>query len=126
MKKVLFHITILFVLLLGCSEDVTDNFLVGGKWVGTAGYEDGEIKGEPNCYPFHIGLEFLDEETVFVEEAKREFTYILDEFEDDQIIEFHDYDNGFDYYFIEKISDSEFVLKGAGKILSDQSCYFVK
>src|SRR5690625_3836279 len=67
----------LLLLLIGCSQKVTEEDLIGGKWIGTAGYVDGKAEDEPNCYPFQDGIEFKDDDTVYVETYERDFEYLL-------------------------------------------------
>lgn len=59
---------LLFIILLtGCGKDVTKDYLIDGHWVGTAGYKGEEIEGDPYCAPFDGGMEFKDEDTVYVD-----------------------------------------------------------
>src|SRR5690625_2446115 len=84
MKRIylFFFITSLLFIFNGCSQKVTEEDLVGGKWVGTAGHENGKAIGEPNCFPFQDGIEFKDENTVYVERFERVFEYSINESSD--------------------------------------------
>lgn len=108
-KSVLFFSLFFFILLTGCSQRITEEDLIGGNWVATAGYEDGETGEEPNCYPFEDGLEFKDKEAAYNESFERNFEYILEE-EGEKVTFF---DVSFTYsYQINKISENEIVLEG--------------
>jgi len=52
MKYKLLLIILLPFLLTSCNQKADEEYLIGGNWIATAGYEDGEIKGEPNCHFF--------------------------------------------------------------------------
>ncbi|HLR52657.1 MAG TPA: hypothetical protein VK072_07280 [Candidatus Avamphibacillus sp.] len=64
-----------FLILIGCSAEETEDDLIGGNWIATAGYQDSEAEGEPNCYPFQDGIAFKDKDIVYVETHKRDFEY---------------------------------------------------
>ena len=114
-------IFIILIILIGCStDDITEEDLIGGEWVVTAGYKDGKPEGEPNCTPsVNPGLEFKDEETVYSKGYERDFNYSLEERKEGNSI----YLEGIVHriYYIEKISEDEFGLKGT---YNDESCYF--
>src|SRR5699024_5352175 len=62
-----------FLFLTACDQNVTEeDFLIGGTWVATVGYQDGEAEGEPNCYPFQDGIEFIDKDAVYIETYGRD------------------------------------------------------
>ncbi|WP_461183142.1 hypothetical protein, partial [Virgibacillus kimchii] len=85
---------LLFTILIGCSANVTKEDLIGGYWVATAGYQDGEPVGESYCFPsVDYGLEFKDEETVYVEAYESDFAYWLEE-NDGMKIEIRGRDHG--------------------------------
>src|SRR5699024_10175950 len=65
------------ILLAACNTQVTEAELIGGEWIAKAAYEDGEIKGEPNCYPFEEGFEFKNEDTVYNTTFAENFSYEL-------------------------------------------------
>lgn len=67
----------LLLLLTACNKKADAEYLIGGDWVATAGYEDGEVKGEPNCHYFEEGLEFKDEEKVYNATFDEDFYYFL-------------------------------------------------
>jgi len=83
-KKVIFLLLFILVFLAACDEQVTNEYLIGGEWVAISGYEDGEIKGEPQC-PIIKGLKFMDQETVYIEHGDQDFEYNI---EDSGTIEF--------------------------------------
>ncbi len=86
--SLLFVISILLIILGGCNKLVTTDDLIGGKWVPKSGYKDGETSGDPVCPPYDKGLEFKDEETVYVESGDKDFRYGLRESDDGMIINF--------------------------------------
>ncbi|PAE88657.1 hypothetical protein [Shouchella clausii] len=45
---------------------------MGGTWVATSGYIDGEATGEPDCGQFALGMRFVDEKNLFVGEPGEE------------------------------------------------------
>lgn len=115
--------SILFV-LGGCNNDVVkEKDLIGGKWVGVAGYENMEIEGEPLCPPFDKGIEFIDEETVYVEDEDREYSYDLRESEDGMKIELNQSDGNINIYKIFIEGDNGIGLIGSG-IQKKENCYF--
>ncbi|TXL66747.1 hypothetical protein FHP05_05020 [Cerasibacillus terrae] len=75
--KVKYFITpFIALLLIGCNAKVTEEDLIGDYWVPTAGYKDGEPKGEPyGSSVISEALKFKDENTVYVEAYDRDFTY---------------------------------------------------
>lgn len=81
-------ISILIIILGGCNKLVTTDELIGGKWVPKSGYKDGEASGDPVCPPYDKGIEFKDEETVYVESGDKDFRYGLRESDDGMIINF--------------------------------------
>src|SRR5699024_3123767 len=110
---------LLFLILIGCSTNVTEEDLVGGTWVGTAGYEDGEPAGESNCLYYIIdGLEFKDEDTVYSEAYEKDFEYKL---ADDEIT-FMD-ENHHDSYYIDWIDDNKIGLTGGSDMQKNESCF---
>lgn len=116
---------LLLIFLIGCSAKVTEEDLIDGYWVATAGYKDGEPEGEPYCSPVVTdGLEFKDEETVYVEAYDTDFSYWLEDNGDG--IEIHLRGGKYGHYlsyYIDKITDHEFGLLGKGDIQSEESCY---
>lgn len=40
--------------------------------MATVGYQDGEAEGEPNCYPFQAGIEFINKDAVYIETYGRD------------------------------------------------------
>jgi len=90
MKRFYILIFLLFILTACGDEEVTHKDLIGGTWVATAGYEDGEAKGEPNCSPFEEGSKFENENTVYNVAFDRDVEYSLYEQDGD----FHIYFSG--------------------------------
>src|SRR5699024_6369984 len=58
---------------------ITEDQLIGGKWILINGYEDGEIGGDPVCPGYEEGMEFIDEEKVYVIAEEKEISYSLSE-----------------------------------------------
>jgi len=111
---------LLLSILIGCSKEVTEEDLIGGEWVATAGYKDGEPEGESDCTPsVNSGLGFKDEKTVFLKECESNFKYALEDRKEGLSIYFEGVVHRI--YYIEKISEDEFGLKGT---YNDESCYF--
>src|SRR5690625_1429514 len=110
MKKKIMLIPLL-LLLIGCSQKVTEEDLIGGKWIGTAGYVDGKAEGEPNCYPFQDGIEFKNDDTVYVETYERDFEYRLNK--KGVELAFFDITRIYNYH-IKTIDEDEIVLEGSG------------
>lgn len=52
------------LILIGCAEEVAEEDIIGGNWIATAGLQDGDAVGEPNCHPFEEGIEFTNEDAV--------------------------------------------------------------
>ncbi len=102
-------LTILLLLLIGCSQKVTEEELIEGTWIGTSGYEDGEEEGDSNCYPFEDGIEFKSEDTVYVETYDRDFDYWLSDKE--TTITFLD-KSRFYSYDIKKHGEDKIILEG--------------
>lgn len=111
----------IMIIPLGCSaDDITEEDLIGGEWVATAGYKEGEPEGESYCSPsVDSGLEFKDEETVYSKGYEREFNYKLEKRKEG--LSLYVEAALTQVYYIEKISEDEFGLRG---IYDDQNCYF--
>ena len=114
----LLFITSLLFIFNGCSQKVTEKDLIGGKWIGTAGYVDGKAEGEPNCYPFQDGIEFKDDDTVYVETYEREFEYRLNK--KGVELAFFDITRSYSYQ-IKKVDEDELGLEGLG-VSEDNTC----
>ncbi|GAB3808479.1 hypothetical protein [Virgibacillus kimchii] len=121
MNKIKYFLPLFLIILIGCSAEVTEEDLIGGYWIGTAGYTEGEPKGDPYCTPFDEGLEFKDNDTVHVEVNEENMDYWLDERENRDVIYFS---GELDYrsYYIEKLNENEIGLKGTGS-REKESCY---
>ncbi|WP_164217731.1 hypothetical protein [Virgibacillus sp. YIM 98842] len=103
---------------------MTEEDLIGGYWIGTAGYEDGEPAGEPNCMPFDDGIEFKDKETVYVETYDTDFSYWLEDNGDGIEIHFRGEELGiYLSFYIDKINEDDIGLLGKEDIQSEESCY---
>lgn len=109
-------------LLTSCGQKADADFLIGGNWVATAGYEDGEAKGEPNCHFFEEGLEFKDEDTVYNASFDEDFTYSLSNQNKGTEITFIPSKSGSFSYKIHVISENEIGFIGlySGE---DESCF---
>src|SRR5690625_2592352 len=118
-----FAISILLIILGGCNKLVTTNDLIGGKWVPKSGYKDGEPNGDPVCPRFDKGLEFKDEETVYVESGNKGFRYHLRESDDGMEISFYNPNGEIDFLKVFIENDDNLVLLGAG-ISENHNCYF--
>jgi hypothetical protein len=116
---------LLFIILIGCSAKVTEEDLIEGYWVATAGYQDGEPEGEPYCLDVVTdGLEFRSDNTVFVEVYDSDFSYWLEDNGDGIEIHFRGEEFGlYLSYYIDKISENEVGLTGKGDTQSEESCY---
>src|SRR5690625_4252039 len=114
----LLFITSLLFIFNGCTQIVTEKDLIGGKWIGTAGYVDGKAEGEPNCYPFQEGIEFKDDDTVYVGAYERGFQYALNT----KGVELAFFDITRLYiYQIKKVDEDELGLEGLG-VSEDNTC----
>lgn len=116
----------LFILFTACSQNVTEeDFLIGGTWLATAGYEDGEAEGKPNCRPLEEGLTFKDKDTVYNETLGRDIEYVLNETDEGSEIYVADPVTGGSYnYQIKKIGGDEITLEGLDYSISKgNSCY---
>lgn len=111
------------IFLTGCSKDVTEDYLIGGNWVGTAGYEDEKIEGDPYCDLFDEGIEFKNENIVYVDAYERDFKYRLRKNDAGFVIEFYDPNRDLFSYHITRISDDEMGFIGIGDIQDGESCY---
>lgn len=110
-----------FLIMIGCSAEATEDDLIGGYWIGTAGYEDGEPEGDPYCTPFAEGLEFKDEDTVYVEDYDKDLEYWFEERNNRTVIYFSG-ERDYRSYYIDKINKNEIGLRGTGS-REKESCY---
>lgn len=109
-------------LLTSCNQKADEEYLTGGNWIATAGYEDGEAKGEPNCHYFEEGLEFKDEETVYNTSFDQEFDYTLYDNDNETEISFYAPNLGVYNYIIHVINENEMGLEIADPDI-ELSCY---
>lgn len=100
---------IILMMLIGCGQKVTEEVLMEGTWIATSGYEDGEETSDPNCYPFEDGIDFKNDDTVFVQTYDRDFEYMF--FEEDSTIRFLDNTRSYIYEII-IIAENKIVLEG--------------
>lgn len=126
MKRIVAFIPFLVLLILmGCAgEEVAGEDLIGGNWVATAGFQNGNVEGEPDCFPFEEGIEFIGEDMVYVESFERDFEFSISEEEGPPTrIYFYDSDQGLFRYEITMVSESEMGLTGTGRYEEGRSCY---
>ena len=121
-RKILMLI-IVTIVIGGCSEVITEDQLIGGKWLVTNGYEDGEVGGDPVCPSFDEGLEFIDEEKVYVIDEEKEFGYSLSESDEGMEITFFNPNGEIDFFKISMENEDAFGLNGSGMIKT-RNCYF--
>lgn len=107
----------------GCSNMITEDQLIGGKWLVTNGYEDGKVGGDPVCPSFDEGLEFIDEEKVYVIDEEKEFSYKLSESDEGQEIIFFNPNGEIDFFTITLENEDAFGLNGSG-MSKTRNCYF--
>ncbi|GIO23545.1 hypothetical protein [Oceanobacillus sp. J11TS1] len=112
----------ILICLVSCTTDeITEEDLIGGEWIATAGYKDGKPEGESYCSnSVSYGLEFKDEETVYSKAYGSDFYYELEGKKGERAI----YLEGIVYrnFYIEKISEDEIGLIGNG-LLEGENCY---
>ena len=120
-----FFLPFLALVLIGCSAKVTEEDLIGGFWVATAGYKDGKRNGEPyGSSVITEGLEFKDDETVYVAAYDRDFKYELEKSKEGMMIRFIRTDLGlYLSYYIDKINEDEIGLRGDNELQEKESCY---
>jgi len=119
--EVLFDL--LSFILIVCTSKVTEEDLIGGYWIGTAGYKEGKPVGEAYClYYVTACLEIENEDTVYIEGYEKDFEYILKESKNGMKIIFLD-TNRYDSYYIEKVSENEIGLIGGTDMKKEESCY---
>ncbi|MEI3614656.1 hypothetical protein [Pseudogracilibacillus sp. SO30301A] len=116
---------LLFMIIIvmgGCGNVITEDQLIGGTWLVTNGYEDGEIGGDPVCPGYEEGMEFIDEEKVYVFAEEKEISYSLSESDEGMEITFF-YPNDIDFYKITMENEDAFGLNGSG-MSKTRNCYF--
>lgn len=125
MRYKLFILLSLLLFLTACNEKIDSEYLIGGNWVATAGYEDGEIKGIPDCPLFEEGLEFKNEEKVHIATFDEDFYYFLSgkrNMGKTTKVTFWPEGAGVFIYNIHFISDYEMRFEGTG-FFEGNSCY---
>jgi len=120
-----FVIIILLIILGGCNKLITTDDLIGGKWVAKSGYKDGEAYGKPQCPYLNDGIEFKDEETVYVKSGDKDFRYNLRKSDDGMEITFFNPSGDMDSYEVIMNNENKLVLIGFGTGVSKSfNCYF--
>ena len=123
-RKTIYFPLLLFLMLTGCDSKVTEDYLVGGVWEEKMEYKDGKPVDEPSCIGYSTkGLEFQEDGIVYNEERNEDFEYDLTEWDGIPGIAFIREGRYHHNYYIEKVSDHEIKLNGAGEIFEHQSCY---
>ncbi|MFS0750400.1 hypothetical protein [Oceanobacillus sp. 1P07AA] len=120
MKRIMLSIFIL-LLLIGCKSEVPKEYLVGGTWVATAGYENGEAEGDPQCHTV-ISMTFKNNNLVYIEYPDQEFEYSFEEDKKDRVIFYSEYLSLNMRYDIKLIDDDAMAIAGVGGF-EDQVCY---
>lgn len=114
---------IIIIVMGGCGNVITEDQLIGGKWLVTNGYENGEVGGDPVCPSFDEGLEFIDEERVYVIAYEKEFVYKLRESDEGMEISFFNPNGEVDFLKITMENENAFGINGSG-IVKTLNCYF--
>jgi|SRR5699024_1093220 len=122
MRRKLLLLTIFLFLFTACSQQADEDYLIGGNWIATAGYEDGEVKGEPNCNFFEKGLEFKEDLIVYNADWDEDFDYRLSNRNKVTQIAFLSDRAGDFSYKIHVISENEMALEGIN-LSEGKSCY---
>src|SRR5699024_11815145 len=122
MRIKLLLLTVFLCLFTACSQQADEDYLIGGNWIATAGFEDGEVSGEPNCNFFEKGLEFKEDQTVYNADWDEDFDYRLSDRNNITEITFLSDRAGVFSYNIHVISENEMALEGAN-LSEGKSCY---
>src|SRR5699024_2884485 len=93
MGRQLLLLMIVTIVMGGGGNVITEDQLIGGTWLLTNGDEDGEIGDDTVCTGYEEGMEFIDEEKVYVIAEEKEISYILSESDEGMEIIFF-YPNG--------------------------------
>src|SRR5690625_2200008 len=122
MRNKFFLLLFSLFLLTACNQKVDEEYLIGGNWMATSGYEDGEIKGVPNCHFFEEGLEFKSEDIVYNTSFDEDFNFYL--FDQNKVtqISFESPNLGTYSFKIHVISENEMGFEGFG-LTEKKSCY---
>lgn len=108
MRKIFIPILFISVCIGGCSQKMTEETLMEGTWIATSGYEDGEETGDPDCFRLEDGIQFTNENNVYIATSDKDIEYILSE-EDSKITFFHTLQYS---YRVKKISENKMALEG--------------
>src|SRR5699024_620809 len=122
MRKVKYLPFLLFLILLTCNAKITEEDLIGGYWIGTAGYKDGKPEGKPYCTPFADGSKFKNKESVYVKTYDENYEYWREEGENGTVIYFRGRHHYLSYY-IDKITDDELGWVRGHDFQKDESWY---
>jgi len=123
-RKNIYILLLLLVMLTGSGSKVTEDYLEGGIWQEKVEYKNGVPVDEPSCIGYFTkGLEFKEDGIVHNKERNEDYEYELREW--DGLPAITSIRPGYyrHIYYIEKVSDDEIKLNGAGKIFANQSCY---
>jgi|SRR5690625_316649 len=114
---------IVTIVMGSCGNVITEDQLIGGKWILINGYEDGEVGGDSVCPSFDEGMEFIDEEKVYVIAEEEEFVYRLRESDEGMEITFFNPNGVIDFYKITMENENGFGLNSSG-VSKTRNCYF--
>src|SRR5699024_3126529 len=113
----------IILILCGCSNVITEDQLIGGKWTPKSGYKDGKPSGDPQCPYLNKGIEFQDKETVYVEDGGIFLKYSLNEARYGMHIYFYNPNGDLDGYEIIIENEDNLALIGSGTS-EGFNCYF--
>ena len=123
MKKTIYILPFILLTLLGCGTKVNEEYLIGGTWVATTGYEESKVKDIPYCMDFMMkGLEFKDEGVVYSILFDEDYTYYFEDSEDGTAVVINRRNAHYTYY-IDKIDDDAIGLTGGNLDPNLESCY---
>jgi len=121
-KKIIYILPFILLTLLGCGTKVNEEYLIGGTWVATTGYEESKVKDIPYCIQFMMeGLEFKDEEFIYSSYFDEDYTYFLDNSKKPTLIRI-DRDISVYGYDIRKIDKNTIELAGRNTDPNKEFC----